>query len=60
MLKLSVLKLSILKLFVLKLLATKNMVLLIRWYALLILNLLLHVLDGITELHLELHGGVQL
>ena len=46
-------KLSVLKLFVLKLLARKNKALLIRWYALHIPNLLLHILNGVVRLHLE-------
>ena len=51
-------KLSALKLFVLKLLATKNKALLIRWYALHILDLLLHILNGVTGLQLELDYSI--
>ena len=47
-------KLYVLKLFILKLLATKNKALLISWYALLVLDLLFHVLHGAARLHLEL------
>ena len=51
-----VVKLSVLMLFVLKPLATKNKALLIRWYTLHNLHLLLHILNGVARLHLELNG----